>query len=114
ANYRNHFLGSMWITFKRVLRLCFVPVDTGDRAFLRVAFLVVLLGLYALAVPAGIAGLNSTDRTSAVAGVVLVMIAVDIVASSVFLTNSRFFEPFRPAFMVLASGTLAAMLPRRS
>ena len=40
----------------------------------------------------------------------LCAIVLTVAASSVFLTNSRFFEPMRPMFMVLAAGTLARRL----
>jgi 4-amino-4-deoxy-L-arabinose transferase-like glycosyltransferase len=109
ANWRADFGGSAWIAVKRFWRLCFLPVVSEDRPWLRGGFFVALLALYALAIPAGIAGLRSGNGPRALAGAVFVAVVVNAIALSVFYTNSRYFEPTRPLVFILAAGTLAGV-----
>jgi 4-amino-4-deoxy-L-arabinose transferase-like glycosyltransferase len=112
AQWEADFAGSALIAAKRFWRLCFVPVASGDRSALRVGFFAVLLALYALAIPAGIAGLRAREGPRTLAGALLVALLVNAVALSIFYTNSRYFEPTRPLVLILAAGTLGGWLDR--
>jgi 4-amino-4-deoxy-L-arabinose transferase-like glycosyltransferase len=107
ANWRSDFAGSARIAVKRFWRLCFLPVVSHDRPPLRFAFFAVLLALYALAIPEGIAGLRAPDGPRALAGSLLVALVINALALSMLYTNSRYFEPTRPLVLVLAAGALA-------
>ncbi len=113
ANWKADPRGSAWISVKRLWRLCFLPVVSGDRPLLRAGFFVALLALYAAAIPAGLAGLRAPGGTPALAGAMLVAVVLNALALSVFYTNSRYFEPTRPLLIVLAAGTLARVWERR-
>jgi 4-amino-4-deoxy-L-arabinose transferase-like glycosyltransferase len=101
------------IAAKRLWRLWFLPVVSGSQSVVRIAFFAVLLALYALALPAGLAGLRAPATPRALAGVMLVALVVNGFALTVFLTNSRFIEPVRPLVFVLAAGTVAGWIERR-
>ena len=107
ANYRNDPAGSALRYVKRVWRLCLLPVASGDRPLLRVAFFVALLTVYALAIPAGIEGLRHPNGPGFAAGAVLVALLINVLAMSLLYTNSRYFEPMRPFLFVLVADTLA-------
>ena len=49
----------------------------------------------------------------AMAGLLAVTLIVNVIALSMFYTNSRYFEPLRPLVMILAAGTLARLLGSR-
>lgn len=113
-HWRRDFVGSATIAAKRFWRLVFLPVTTGDRSLLRVGFFVVLLALYALAIPAGIAGLRAPGGARSLQGALFVAVIVNALALSIFYTNSRYFEPVRPLVLVLAAATLAELSARRA
>jgi 4-amino-4-deoxy-L-arabinose transferase-like glycosyltransferase len=106
-NWQRDPAGSVLRSVKRLYRLVLVPVATSDRAGLRWLFLGALLVLYALALPRAIEGLFARDAHGSIPGAMLCAIVLTVGVSSMFLTNSRFFEPLRPMFLVLAAGTLA-------
>lgn len=113
-NWKRDFGGSALIALKRVWRLCFLPVISEDRSLVRFGFFVALLALYALALPSGLAGLRAGSGPRTLAGAMLVALAVNVLALSLFYTNSRYFEPVRPLVLILAAGTLAGWLERRA
>jgi hypothetical protein len=112
ANWNRDFTGSLSLTLKRIGRLCFVPVG-ADHPVVRIAFLVAILALYALALPMAIEGLRAREPNGAMLGVLAVTLLFNVVALSAFYTNSRYFEPFRPLLMVLAAGTIVRLWPSR-
>jgi 4-amino-4-deoxy-L-arabinose transferase-like glycosyltransferase len=111
--WRHHPWRSVQISLKRFGRLVLVAMGDGHEG-LRWAFLVTLLGLYALALPAALAGLELRDSPMGYAGVIAVAIAFTAVVSAALYTNSRYFEPLRPIVLVLAAGTVASALAARS
>jgi hypothetical protein len=112
-NWRNAPVRSLAISLKRFWRLCFVSFERSDRAWLRWGFLAALVALYALALPAGIAGMRERGRGGPLAGVLLFVVLSSAVASTVPYTNSRYFEPVRPLLLILAADPLARLLARR-
>ena len=112
AAWRHEPLTSLSIAAKRVYRLCFVPLSSEDRPGLRLAFLVALLALYALAVPEGLAGFRDRGGWPALRALLLVGVATYPVATSFFYTNSRYMEPVRPLLVVLAVGPVVRRLHR--
>jgi 4-amino-4-deoxy-L-arabinose transferase-like glycosyltransferase len=112
-NWRSAPVRSLAISVKRFWRLCFVSFDSSDRVWLRWSFLAVLIALYALALPAGMAGMREGGRGWPLAGVLLLAVLGTAAASTVLLTNSRFFEPVRPLLLILAADPLARLFTRR-
>ena len=112
-NWRSAPVRSLTISLKRIWRLCFVSVNRPDRAWLRWGFRAVLIALYALALPAGIAGMRERGRGWPLAGVLLVVVLWNVAATTVLYTNSRYFEPMRPLLLILAADPLARLLTRR-
>lgn len=111
-HWRTDFTGSAIIAAKRFWRLVFLPVTTGTQSLLRVGFFVVLLALYACAIPAGVAGLRAPGGARSLAGALFVAVVVNALALSIFYTNSRYFEPVRPLVLILAAITLARLSAR--
>ena len=112
-NWRSAPVRSLTISLKRFWRLCFVSFERSDRVWLRWAFLVALVALYVLAVPAGIAGMREPGRGWPLAGMLLVVVLCNTAATTVLYTNSRYFEPMRPLLLILAADPLARLLARR-
>jgi hypothetical protein len=112
-NWRNAPVRSVTISLKRFWRLCFVSFERSDRTWLRWSFFAVLVALYALALPVGIAGMRERGRGWPLAGVLLVVVLFNIAATTVAYTNSRYFEPIRPLLLILAADPLARLLTRR-
>ena len=112
-NWRSAPVRSLTISLKRIWRLCFVSVNRPDRAWLRWGFLAVLIALYALALPAGIAGMRERGRGWPLAGALLIAVLSTAAASTVLFTTSRFFEPLRPLLLILAADPLGRLLTRR-
>jgi 4-amino-4-deoxy-L-arabinose transferase-like glycosyltransferase len=109
-NWKRDPAGSLLISAKRVARLCFLPVTRPERPWLRYAFLGVLVLLYVPALAEGLRGLRDPDEAGSFAGVMLLALAVSVLASSVFYTNSRYFEPLRPLVLILVAGWLSRRL----
>ncbi len=112
-NWRRAPVRSLTISLKRFWRLCFVTFEHSDRVWLRWGFLAALVVLYALALPAGIAGTRKRGRGWPLAGVLLIVVLLSAAASTVLYTNSRYFEPVRPLLLILAADPLARLLARR-
>jgi hypothetical protein len=112
-NWRNEPVRSLTISLKRFWRLCFVSFERSDRVWLRWSFLLALVALYLLAVPAGIAGMRERGRGWPLAGVLLIVVLCDVAATTVLYTNSRYLEPVRPLLLILAADPLARLLARR-
>lgn len=112
-NWRKAPVRSVTISLKRFWRLCFVSFERSDRIWLRWSFLAVLLALYALALPTGIAGMRERGRGWPLAGVLLSVVLLNVAATTVAYTNSRYLEPLRPMLLILAADPLARLLTRR-
>jgi 4-amino-4-deoxy-L-arabinose transferase-like glycosyltransferase len=112
-NWRSAPARSLSISVKRFWRLCFVSFERSDRIWLRWSFLAALVALYALALPAGIAGVRERGRGWPLAGVLLIVVLFNVAATTVLYTNSRYFEPVRPLLLILAADPLARLLARR-
>ena len=111
-NWRRSPVRSVTLSLERFWRLCFVSFERSDRAWLRWSFLAALLVLYALALPAGIAGMREQGRGWPLAGVLLVVVLSSAAASTVLYTNSRYIEPVRPLLLILAAGPLTRLRTR--
>lgn len=109
-NWRSDPAGSAVIAIKRFYRLCFVPVNTNDRAWLRWGFLATLLAVYALAATAGFAAARTSRAGSDAARILLATVVVYALASTLFYTSSRYFEPVRTLLLVMAAGGLDHLL----
>lgn len=105
--WREHPGKSLAISIRRFARLVALPVLSEDRPWLRLGFLAVLFTLYFLALPTGVRGLRTGDHSLRFAGVLLVMVVLYAVVSSMVYTTSRFFEPVRTVFLVLAAGPIS-------
>ncbi len=112
-NWRSAPVRSLTISLKRFWRLCFVSFERSDRIWLRWSFLASLVALYALALPAGIAGMRRRGRGWPLAGVLLIVVVWNVATTTVLYTNSRYFEPIRPLLLILAADPLARLLTRR-
>jgi hypothetical protein len=112
-NWRSAPVRSVTISLKRFWRLCFVSFERSDRIWLRWSFLAVLVALYTLALPAGIAGMRKRGRGWPLAGVLLIVVLWNVAATTVAYTNSRYLEPIRPLLLILAADPLARLLTRR-
>jgi len=113
AIWRAHPAQSLWISIKRFWRLILLPVLGPGSAVVRFGFFAVLLVLYALALPRGFEGLRAGDHATRYAGILLVAVVFFVGVSSAIYTISRFLEPLRSVFLILAAGTLARPLARR-
>ena len=112
--WRRHPMQSLTLYVKRLWRLCLLPVSEGDRPVLRIVFLLVLLVLYALAVPQAISGWRSRDPAVSYTGVLALSFALYAVTTSIVYTNSRYIEPLRPFILLLAAGMVARRPAKRT
>ena len=113
TNWRSDPARQVRIALSRVGRLIFVPVQKRG-LLVRAPFLLAILAVHGLAIAGAVAGARRGDEAGRLAPVLLAAVAVSVVASSVFYTNSRYFEPVRWYELVLAAGALAAFGARRA
>jgi 4-amino-4-deoxy-L-arabinose transferase-like glycosyltransferase len=112
-NWRKDPSGSAVLTLKRFWRLVLVPVESDDRPWLRISFLIVLLGIYALALMAGFGGGPENADTRRMARIFLIALAINAGVGSIVYARSRYFQPVRPLAMILAAGVIATRVEKR-
>jgi len=112
-NWRKDPLGEIVLTGKRFWRLVFLPVESGDRPWLRIGFFATLIGVYVLAVMAGFRGGPERADTRRMARVFLIALAINAGIGSLIYARSRYFEPVRPLALILAAGVLATGVEKR-
>jgi 4-amino-4-deoxy-L-arabinose transferase-like glycosyltransferase len=111
-HWREDPKGQMVLWTRRLWRSLALPLG-GDSWAVRIAFLLVLLVLYAFSCVGVVRGWRGGQREGRLPAAMVAAFVLNVLALSTIAASSRYTEPVRTLLFVVSAGPLAAWMTRR-